>query len=316
MTEPIEFAKLCGSGNDFVCIDNRDGRFDKIVSHPDRVGRLVRSLCHRRLAIGADGVMFACRPELDGVSDIGARFFEPDGSEAELCGNGAACFLRWVVANGWIADREVKVLTPAGVIRGRHADGSYVRVCIPLPEDLQSDLVLAAEDASLTCDFAVTGVPHVITYVEDLDKTDVLRYGPALRNHEQFQPRGANANFVQVLSEGEIAIRTFEFGVERETLSCGTGSAAAVVLCLRRFGWSERFRSGEHPVLVRARSGDVLKVYVMQRDDGTYDDLCLETIVRFSYYGRIHPDLAERALAPAARRETCNCALSDVQCSA
>ena len=98
MIDAIEFVKLSGSGNDFICLDNRDGRFDEILEAPDRVGHLARSLCSRGMGIGADGVIFACEPEIEGVSDIAARFFEADGSEAELCGNGTGCFLHWATA--------------------------------------------------------------------------------------------------------------------------------------------------------------------------------------------------------------------------
>jgi len=298
MSKPIAFSKLSGSGNDFICIDGRDGRFEEILTVPDRAARFGATLCHRGTGIGADGVIFACRldSEMEQFAHMSAKFFEPDGSQAKLCGNGTACFIHWAASNGWVPHGEIKILTPAGVVRGQDSDGEYVRVCIPLPEDMQTDLELDLGAEKLRCDFVVTGVPHVIAYVDDVGAVDVGHLGAALRRHERFQPRGANANFVQVLGPGRIAMRTFEFGVEGETLSCGTGAAAAAILAAMRFDWPKKFRSGE-PVEVTARSGDVLRVHFTVADDGTIEDPCLETVVRFIYSGTVHPDLAERACA-------------------
>ncbi len=310
MIDAIEFVKLSGSGNDFICLDNRDGRFDEILEAPDRVGHLARSLCSRGMGIGADGVIFACEPEIEGVSDIAARFFEADGSEAELCGNGTGCFLHWATAAGWLPESGAKILTPAGVVRGANSDGAYVRVCIPDPEDLRFDFEVAAKGKRWRCDFAVAGVPHLVTYVDDLDGVDIEHWGPVLRYHEQFQPRGVNVNFVEVLGECELAVRTWEFGVEGETLACGTGSAAAAILAVLRLGWDAPDPEGDRPVLVRARSGDVLRVFFALRDDETVTDICIETVVRFLCRGEVHPDLVALALDPkneTPTAQTCSC---------
>lgn len=292
MPDTIEFAKLSGSGNEFLCIDNRAGQFDEILNSPKRVGHMGRTLCSRSKGVGADGVIFACEPDIEGVSDIAARFFEADGSEAELCGNGTACFVHWVNSNGWVGEGETRVLSQAGIVRGASSDGDYVRVCIPDPRDLRFDVELTVKGSKQKCDFAVTGVPHVIVYVDDVNAVDIEHLGPALRHHPEFQPRGANANFVQVLSVGELSIRTWEFGVEGETLGCGTGSAAAGILAALHFDWPLEFLTGERSVLLHARSGDVLRVSFVKQENGIVTDVCLETVVRFCCYGRIHPDLA------------------------
>jgi diaminopimelate epimerase len=241
-------------------------------------------------------VIFACRAELPQVADIQARLFDPDGGEVELCGNGTACFTYWVSANGWAAKKEVKILTPAGVVLGRNNEDGYVRVCIPLPQGEQKNLSLVAAGAPLECDFVVTGVPHVITYVDDVSSVDVGRLGPALRHHRRFGPRGANANFVQVIREGELAVRTFEFGVEAETLSCGTGSAAAAIMAASRYNWPEEYTTGKKPILIHSRGGDVLRVYFARQDDGIVSDVCLETVVRFVYRGEVPAEFAGRLL--------------------
>ena len=195
----------------------------------------------------------------------------------------------------WFTADEVKVLATAGVVRGRRLGGGFVRVCIPLPEQMRRGLEIDAGGRRWSCDFCVTGVPHVVTYVEAIADLDIAHAGPALRYHGDFQPRGANANFVQVIGEGEIAVRTWEFGVEGETLSCGTGSSASAILGALRFGWPEKYLRGDAPVLVHARSGDTLRVYFAIADGLNVTDLCIETLVRFVCTGRIHADLAAKA---------------------
>ncbi len=298
MSQPIEFAKLSGSGNDFLCLDGRGGRFEWLLADPLRAGRFAQVLCRRGLGIGADGVIFAVACEVDTLADLAARFFEPDGGETDLCGNGTACFVRWAMENGWVNDREFRVLTGAGVVRGRRSDGQYVRVCIPLPEDMRSDLVVSVGGKRWRCDYVVTGVPHLLAYVDDVAAVNMCRLGPLLRHHTMFAPHGVNANFVQVMQEGELALRTFETGVEGETLACGTGSAAAAIMAAQRFGWSADFLTGRKPVLVHARSGDLLRVY-FERIADQVRDLCLETVVRFLSRGVLHADLAAAALAAA-----------------
>jgi len=301
MIDTLAFDKLSGSGNDFICIDNRDGHLDELVESPQRAQHFARVLCNRGKGVGADGVIFACRSEVEEVAHLMARLFEPDGSEAELCGNGTACFVHWAVASGWIAaGEEARILTPAGVVRGCQSDGPYVRVCIPDPQGREMDFELTANSRRFSCDFSVTGVPHLAAYVDDVEQMEIHHWGPALRYHPRFQPRGANANFVQVLGEGELAIRTWEFGVEGETLACGTGSASSAVLAALRFGWSDEFLRGERPVLVRTRGGDVLRVYFTRRDDGVITDVCLESVVRYLCHGRLHAELLARAVPSTA----------------
>jgi len=295
--EPIQFVKLSGSGNDHICIDNRDGRFDPLLADPGRVGKFARMLCRRSLGIGGDGVIFACKPELSNVADLGARFFEADGSEAALCGNGTACFTRWAFDEAFVGDTTIHILTPAGIVRAERGKHGYVVVCIPSPQDMRQNLSLGVEGFAMSCDYVVTGVPHLVTYVEDVNDIDIARLGPAIRHHRRFEPDGVNANFVQVLDEGEIALRTWEFGVEGETLACGTGSAASAILTTLRNDWPAEYRTHTKPVTVHARSGDLLRVYFRRNEDGTVTDVCLETVVRFLFRGTIADDLAREAVA-------------------
>ncbi len=301
----IAFTKLSGSGNDFICVDARDGAYDDLLGDAGRASTFARVLCPRHVGVGADGLIFALPSEVGDLADLSVRFYEPDGSQAELCGNGTACFTHWAIEQGMVAGAQVRSLTSAGTVIGKRIDDAYVRVCIPLPESLRRGLEVMADDQLFDCDFAVTGVPHLVVYVDDVARVDVERLGRVLRWHEHFQPRGANVNFVQVIRPGEIALRTFEFGVEGETLSCGTGSATAAIFAALRFGWDRALLRGQQPTLVRARSGDVLRVWATIEDDGRVSELCLDTIVRVLFRGTVHPDLAAKALgqapAPASR---------------
>jgi diaminopimelate epimerase len=300
--EAIHFWKLSAAGNDFVCIDARSGCVDEVLRDPKKSSALARALCDRHFGIGADGVFFATTPEVEGIADIAALHYEADGSECELCGNGTGCFTYWVSMTDVVPNHrheEVHILTPAGVVRGCNLDDEYVRVCIPSPQDRQTDLRLQAAGREFACDYVVTGIPHVITYVADVDKTDVDPWGYALRHHPHFQPRGANANFVQVLGEGEIALRTWEFGVEAETLACGTGSAASAMMTALREGWGNGMITGDRPILVHTRGGYTLRVYFTVTDGGRIEDCCLETPVYMTFIGSLNPDYVRKA----ARRE-------------
>jgi len=291
MDHPIEFEKLSGCGNDFVCIDNRDGRFDPLLASPERVGHFAQALCRRRLGVGADGVIFALPCPRTAQADIACRFFEVDGSEAEFCGNGTACFARWAIDGGAVDADSFRVHTHAGVVWGQQADGDYIHECVPVPTQVQADVEFALDGQPQRCDFAITGVPHAVVYVDDVEAVDVLRLGPAIRHHQRFAPRGTNVNFVQVLADGDIALRTFEFGVEDETLACGSGSATAATLSARRFGWP----SGDL-VQVRVRSGNTIRAYPEFGPDGQPSKVCIETVVRPVYRATLAPTLAAQAL--------------------
>lgn len=318
MTDRIEFAKLSGSGNDFICISNMDGRYDGLLSSPAAGGHFARTLCRHGVWIGADGVIFVCPPEIEEKADFSARFFEADGSEAELCGNGTACFVRWVIESGLAKAPEIRILTPAGVVLGRQAEehyavpggeqnhsavsNNYYRVCIPFPHHIQTDVTITVNGRPVRCDFAVVGVPHAVVYVDDVSEVDIQTLGKGIRVHERFAPRGVNANFVQVLGEGQLRLRTWEFGVEGETLACGTGSAAAAVLAARRFGWPRRLTSNQDPIFVQASSGDRLRVFVGIDDDGQFTDLCLDTVVRPVFTGVLSDLLAAEAMSARETR--------------
>jgi diaminopimelate epimerase len=291
-TCPVSFSKLNAAGNDFVCIDNTDGRFDGVLGNGEMT-RFVQRVCERGLGVGADGLILACEKGTGGGVDIVARFLEPDGSEAKLCGNGTACFTYWLVSSGILAGPEVTIMTGAGTATGRLRSGDprHVRVCVPNPRNIDFDLQVVIQGQRWLLDYADTGVPHAVIRVDgDLDAFDVRTYGPLIRWHERFAPEGVNANFVEVLDVGSIAVRTFEFGVEGETLACGTGSAAAAILTALRDKWPAEFLEGEKPVRVSVRSGKDLLVWFEVAPDGRVTDVCLETAVTPVYNGILSND--------------------------
>ncbi len=288
----IPFTKMSAVGNDFICLDNTDGGFDVLLQSED-LSPFVRHLCHRGLSVGADGVVFACeRGSGDGI-DIVARFLEPDGSEAELCGNGTACFTRWAIALGLAAGPEVRILTAAGTATGRLNGDGRVRVCVPDPRDLRTGIELDVKGETWRLDYLHTGVPHAIAFVDAIEHLDIDHWGPGVRHHPYFAPRGVNANFVRVLDVGRIALRTYEFGVEAETLACGTGSAAAAILAALRHDWPDRFLDGSDAVEVEVAGGETLKVWFVKGPDDSITDVCLETLPVPIYEGELSPQLLQ-----------------------
>ena len=226
--DQLKFTKLNSAGNDFICIDNTGGSLDPIAKS-NFCEEFVRVLARRGLGIGADGVIVACDLNQHAGVDITARFLEPDGSEAWLCGNGTACFAYWAVQTGLVKGPRVTIRTKAGTAEAQIAvaDPRLVTVCVPDPTELRHAIRLDIDGAEWEVDYVNTGVPHAVSYVENIDRLDVDHWGKHIRHHPEFAPRGVNANFVEILSEGRIMVRTFEFGVEDETLACGTGSAAS-----------------------------------------------------------------------------------------
>ncbi len=281
---PVSFAKLNAAGNDFVCIDNTQGALDGLLDS-DRCRAFVQAVCRRGLGVGADGLILASHLGAGQGVDVVARFLEPDGSEARLCGNGTACFSYWVVRTQLLAGPCVTILTAAGTAQGKlNIDDPYlVTVCVPDPTDLHTAIELKTGNRNWHLDYVDTGVPHAIAYVNDLESVDVLRWGQAIRRHPHFAPPGVNANFVQVLAPGHIAVRTYEFGVESETLACGTGSAAAAILTTLRQGWNSEYRSGREPVKVDVRGGGQLLVWFVCEDGLSVSGVCLQTRVRPVY---------------------------------
>jgi diaminopimelate epimerase len=241
--DSLPFTKMSGAGNDFVVIDNRSRRHDLTR---DQIARL----CDRHHGIGADGLL-AVEPADQAGADFRMRYYNADGGEAEMCGNGARCFARFVQPMPRANAQRVLFTTPAGLIAGEYLDGD-VRVNLTAPAEMELGRRADFGWGEIEYHFMNTGVPHAVVYVPDVTRAEVVAHGRAIRRSSIF-PRGTNVNFTQVLDTRNLIVRTYERGVEDETLACGTGVTAAALLTHRVHGLAL-------PLRVKVQSGDMLTV--------------------------------------------------------
>ncbi|MFW6268288.1 MAG: diaminopimelate epimerase [Marinilabiliaceae bacterium] len=267
----IRFFKYQGTGNDFVLIDNRD----KIFSS-DR--EMISLFCHRRFGVGADGLMFL--EESVGSSFI-MRYFNSDGRESTMCGNGGRCIAAFAVHLG---------VAPAGeYFSFEAADGMHEAIVENNAEnrgtiDLSSDVYVSLKmrdvpkmDVMEDGMYLDTGSPHFVKFVEDPASVDVYNEGKFWRNHERFAPGGVNVNFVGPRKNGEIPMRTFERGVEDETWSCGTGAVASAMASAVHYGEGEKF--------VMKVPGGELTVSFQREEGNCFSNVWLSGPARFVFDG-------------------------------
>jgi diaminopimelate epimerase len=265
---PVRFAKMSGAANDFVVLDNRTGEWDRIS--PD----FIRKLCTRRFSIGADGLLLLGTSP-DAVFSM--RYFNADGSEASMCGNGGRCLARFAVLLGLAPEgREMIFTAPSGRYRAV-VTGAQVRLELPPPTGLEKGVHLQLKSGERECDVLNTGVPHAVFFTSDADHEDVEARGREVRYHPRFQPAGTNVNFAQRLDSHRLRVRTYERGVEGETLACGTGSAAAALAAAGRGLVSS-------PVAVETRSGSVLEMSFVSMPGG-FERLEQTGEARLVYWG-------------------------------
>ncbi len=263
----VHFTKMNGAGNDFVLLDNRAGNLQL-------TGSQISRLCDRHRGIGADGVL-VLEPAANGA-DFRMRYYNADGGEAEMCGNGARCLARFTSEIAGPLE-QLSFETPAGLIAaalGR--DG--VTLQMSEPHDLRLNLDVSALQQKIRCHYIDSGVPHVVIPVESIAKVNVREIGSAVRHHAVFAPRGANVNFIERRGSG-IAIRTYERGVEDETLACGTGVVASALI----FAATEGAGS---PVRVLVKGGDELQVG-FARDGERFTDVTLAGPADFVFEGTV-----------------------------
>jgi len=224
----VPFYKLQGCGNDFVALDNRVLRLPKSL-----MAEWARKICPRAFGVGADGLFFLDLPGEDAPKGVDYlwHFYNADGSRAEMCGNASRCAGRLAHALGLGDERQV-LLTDAGTVAiAVDVAAGLVKVQLTEPVDLALNARLSIQGHETVVHFVNTGVPHAVIVVENVGEVDVAGLGRAVRFHEHFAPAGTNVNFVQLLDRGRTLVRTYERGVEAETLACGTGvSAVNVVL--------------------------------------------------------------------------------------
>jgi len=261
----MEFYKMTGGGNDFILIDNREGKIDVATLRPS-----VPRICRRKLSVGADGLIVL---ENSDKANFRWHFFNADGSEAEMCGNGGRCAARLAHYLG-IAPADLSFETAAGIIQAQ-VKGTVVKLTLPPPTDIRLGITLPIGEEEISVDFINTGVPHSVIFAPELTEVDVVGLGRQIRYHQAFQPAGTNVDFVRV-ENSAVEIRTYERGVEDETLACGTGAvAAAVIAGLRGLVTS--------PTTVIPRSGEALTIYY--KGEQKIMEVSLEGEVRMIYRG-------------------------------
>jgi diaminopimelate epimerase len=266
----LDFVKMSGAGNDFILLDNRDGRISLTREQVTR-------LCHRQFGIGADGLMLLV-PCTSGRADWAWTFYNSDGSDAEMCGNGARCFARYAQrVTGW-QKPSLSFESLAGIISATF-QGDRVTIRLTNPQGLRLNEPVPTRAGLLQISSLNTGVPHAVVYVPDADQAMVQQLGAEIRYHDHFKPRGTNVNFVQVKGPNFIRVRTYERGVEGETLACGTGVTASALVSARIHGFTS-------PVRVQVQGGDELAISFTDAN-GQFDQVDLNGPATFVFEGRI-----------------------------
>jgi diaminopimelate epimerase len=262
------FSKYVGCGNDFILFDNREGLF------PASDRSLLKKLCHRQWGIGADGLILL---EHSLKADFRMRIFNADGSEAEMCGNGMRCLAQFLNEKGY-QQSSYKIETMQRLLTVEQTiDG--ISVQMGNPTNMSWNIPLKIEDQECVIHFLNTGVPHTILFVENSGKIDLKKWGPLVRFHPLFAPEGTNFNLVELKSPNEILLRTYERGVEDETLACGTGATAAALataFCYQRSG----------PLLVHTRSEETLTIG-FQLKDGLFSHVSMTGPAHCTFRGEI-----------------------------
>jgi diaminopimelate epimerase len=273
--DPLPFSKMAGGGNDFVMIDNRAARVDD-------ASELARRICTRALSVGADGLILI---EASVRATLRMRYYNSDGSFGAFCGNGTRCAARFAFLNV-MAGRKMTIETDAGIVSAEILDGGQVTLALPPPTSFRPQRPLVVGNQTLHGSSILVGVPHYVLFLkDDLWSQNIAPLGSAIRKHPDLRPDGANVNFVSVRDAHSIEVRTYERGVEAETLSCGSGVVASAVT-------SGLFGSVRSPVSVLTRSGIGYEVSFSIRD-GHADDVRLKGDARLIYRSTITPDTLE-----------------------
>lgn len=277
----MEFFKMSGGGNDFIVVDNRSSQV-RNESIPD----LVRRISVRALSVGADGVIFL---ENSRAGDFRATFYNPDG-QTTFCGNGGRCASRLAYLMGMVGPR-MRVET-FKMVHDATVEGERVQFSMPPALRLRAGLKLKVDEQVLDAATIDTGVPHVVVFKEAPHSVSIAELGRRIRSHPELGPEGANANFVMVVDENTLAIRTYERGVEGETLSCGTGCVAAALV-------TSSLGMTRSPVACWTRSGVTLTVH-FRGGAGAFSHIVLEGDARLIYQGNLSSE-ATRGFDPPRR---------------
>ena len=273
--EPISFAKMSGAGNDFIVIDNRNGRITD-------ASELTKRICTRRVSVGADGLILI---EHTPRATFRMRYYNSDGGLSEFCANGTRCAARFALINV-IASRKMTIETDAGMVGAEIGDQGLVTLSLQSPRDFVAHRPLTVGETTIHGSSILVGVPQYVVFLKgDLWKQDIEPLGRAIREHRDLAPAGANANFVVIRNSNAIEIRTYERGVEAETLACGSGIVASV-------STGALFGRLKSPVAVLTRSGITLEVS-FELDGGELRSIRLKGDARLVYRASLTPETIE-----------------------
>jgi len=265
----IEFFKIVGSGNDFILIDNRTNFLSSL-----NISDFAKKVCKRRVSIGSDGLILL---ENSKIADFKMRFFNPDGTEVSMCGNGGRCIVYFAKILNLVKDKTI-FETKAGLISAEIKE-DLIKLQLTPPKDMKLNISL---DDVGTLHSINTGVPHVVLFSEDVESINIEDIGRKIRYHKVFSPEGTNVNFVKVLAKNTLFVRTYERGVEAETLSCGTGAVASALIS------SEIYKLSS-PIFVKTAGGESLTVY-FSKENNKFSKVFLEGKVKIIYKGELWED--------------------------
>ncbi|MDD2752293.1 MAG: diaminopimelate epimerase [Candidatus Omnitrophica bacterium] len=266
----INFTKMVASGNDFIVIPG-SGASSTVYR------ALAKKACNRKFGIGADGLLVL---EKTRKAAIKMRIFNADGSEAEMCGNGARCAALYACSNITLSKSHwLKIETKAGILEA-NVEGQDVKIKLTEPKNIKLDIPVLVNGRSLRVNFIDTGVPHAVIFTQGLEKIKITDLGRTIRYHQKFSPRGTNVDFVEVLDNNSLKIRTYERGVEDETLACGTGSVASALIFALKGAQGNKIN-------LHTQSGEVLKIY-FNKEKNSFHDVWLEGKAKIVYKGAYH----------------------------
>ncbi|MFH1380889.1 MAG: diaminopimelate epimerase [Candidatus Omnitrophota bacterium] len=267
----IEFTKAEASGNDFIILDNRG---NKLVERGLNLSDFTKFSTRRKFSIGADGILVL---EDSKSANFKMRIFNPDGKEVNMCGNGIRCSALYAHKEKWCPS-PMKIETGAGMI-GAEVEGDSVKVKMTDPHEFRLEQNIGVNKEIINVHTLDTGVPHAVHFVEGIEDYPVVDMGRSIRQHKAFYPAGTNVDFVEIKDDSTVVVRTYERGVEDETLACGTGAVASAII-------AHAVKNIKQPMNVITRSKDRLKVY-FRKERNSFHDVYLEGEAKIIFSGGI-----------------------------
>jgi len=266
----IKFTKMSGAGNDFIVIDNYNKKINLTA-------RQIEAICRRRFSVGADGLIMIEKSFKN--YDFYMRFFNNDGKEAEMCGNGGRCAARFAYLKKH-ARKKMEFLAKDGPHKAIITKKNIAKLKMIEPFNMKLKIKLKIKNKIFTGHYLNTGVPHFVIFVKNLEKLDVYNLGREIRFHKFFAPHGTNVNFAQKINDIYF-IRTYERGVEAETYACGTGATASAIII-------NKLTNEKSPIVLKAKGG-LLKVF-FKKDNSGYIDVWLEGPANIIYEGKLNKE--------------------------